>query len=201
MTDSQRNETWEPGTNLEIRFKFYSRSYSLKEFAETVEGIEALMVLSELDHVGLPWDADWRGQVVPSEEGAPKWYEVQRDRTSSHVWIEKVSLSTPLEVVIYVSAISSALFAMMRGFIDLKNRKHRSDQLAAETRRAMAKAESDTELFSLITKRITGDLPEEEFDVLMGVPVIRKAMNLALNAGDQVDSADIRPIQADPDVK
>lgn len=95
MTDSQENENWEPGTDLRVRLKFDSRSYSLNEFVETIEGIEALMVLSELEDVDLPREADWRGQVVPSQDLVPKWYELQRSKTTQHISVERVSLSSP----------------------------------------------------------------------------------------------------------
>jgi hypothetical protein len=86
---------------------------------------------------------------------------------------------------------------MLTGLIALKNSKRRSDQLAAETGRAIAKAETDTALYNLVTRAIAGQISPEELEILMRVPVIRKAMILALKSGGRVNSVDIRPIQAD----
>lgn len=71
--------------------------------------------------------------------------------------------------------------------------------MAAETRRAIAKADNYTLMFELIANRIKRELPEEEFDILMRVPVIHKAVGLALQSGGEVDDVELEPPPEEPE--
>ncbi|MDF9749184.1 hypothetical protein [Arthrobacter sp. ES3-54] len=151
MTDSDAHDQdadsdYEGDPRIFLRFR--GRGYDLKGFTQMIEGIEALVVLLLADSEGLDFEEGANGERALDEASVEKWYTRQRNITAKRIDVWEVRLSSPLEVVLYVAAISSVLTVMIQQWMNVRDKHTASRKRLAKTRRD----ETESELEQLAHK-------------------------------------------------
>jgi hypothetical protein len=183
----------------EITLTFESRIYHLNEFKETMEGIEALLTLGSITEQGLEMQLQFGGEPVLQASSIPSWYESQREAVSSNIIVEKVSLSSPLEIILIAGYMSTQLALMLRSWIGVKNAMHRSHRLAAETNSVVARAAAEREAYEFLGNVFAGRIPIKDAKPILSDPTIRKVLEQATKPMQHLQSIEVnaRPVDSE----
>jgi hypothetical protein len=195
MSEAQANG--ESDSEVEIRLTFEDHTYSLNEFVETIDGIEAAVFLAAANAVGLEAGMQIGGPPVLQEETISQWYDIQRVNVASQIVVQKVSLNSPMDIVIWVSTvsgISGAIVAMLRGWIYLNNDLHVNRGLRAKT-------DAQEAAYQFLGDALAGRIPPEQVVQVTDNPLLKKALHQAAKTIGKIENIEIKAKHTDPDVK
>ncbi|MDN4611471.1 hypothetical protein [Arthrobacter burdickii] len=105
---------------VELKLRFVSRDYTLPQLRKRLQDIEALLTLLLADRTALPRPS--RGRVVGRATITGSYVrrrtaaEEELDALMKGVVVEKVSLSSPLEILIVITAAAPAVAGIIKLF-------------------------------------------------------------------------------------
>lgn len=182
MTDSDdpgQGATNDHDGDLRIFLRFRGRGYDLKQFTQMIEGIEALIVLLLADSEGLDFEMGANNERTLDEASVEKWYTKQRSITAERIDVGEVRLISPLEVVLYVAATSSLLAAMIRQWMNVRDKHNESRKRAAKASRDKTESELEQLAHKFLGEVISGKISPDTAKKILKDPTIRKAIKRA----------------------
>jgi cell division protein FtsL len=187
--------------DLEIYLVFRGRGYDLKQFTRMIQGIEALIVLVLADSEGLDFEEKGNAESTLYEASTEKWYLKQRRIAAARIDVSRVILSSPLEFILYVAAISSALAVILQQRISVRNQYNESRNLAAKTDRDVREFETEQLAQKFIAGVISGNISPSAAKKILKEPIIKKAIDRSTKSLKHLKSVKYRRLAEDSDEK
>lgn len=173
---------------LELHLKFKSRDYTLPQLRSRLEDVEALLVLLLADKSMLPLSSS------KSSIGERMQAELDQAELLRGVVVEKVSLSSPLEIVAIITATASATAAVIKimpKIIAIKNEWNDSRVKRAESNLRIDRIMLERKLVKVIADE-TDKLSEAEYQKASQKNATKKLVKAAALALSQLDIAETK---------
>lgn len=161
-----------------IRLRFADQRYALSELVETLEGLEYLILLVNLREQD-------EGQALPAHGSRDlDWLDGLRNQDHVQVEVQRLSLNSPLEVLLHVGAISTTIVSLLGSWIALRDRL---------TNSRLKKARADDEIETLVVRRmarghIVARLSERDYEDLAKGDPLKKMIDTSAESLMRLES-------------
>lgn len=195
---------------IQVRLRFESRNYDLASLARRIQDVEALMnfllapklVLNGSDKLTSVRERQsiFRSRNTRATQAralGPMAYKVAnrhiRSLTRSRVDVERVSLNSPLEIIMTVSAGAAALggvVALLPKMIDVKNKWNDSRVQRAESNIQVDRIELERRITQMVSEQIDAIDPNTYFSLPADHPskqIVRSGIR-ALSSLDEAEA-------------
>lgn len=197
MGDAAVMERTAADHRLELKLRFVSRDYTLPQLRRRFQDVEALLILLLADKTMLPL-SNYRHTIYKTKSGA--WMnhrtvaQTEQSDLLKGVVIEKVSLSSPLEILAIITASATAVAALVKlmpKIIEVKNDWNESRVKRADSNLKLDEIELQRKLVQILSTE-ADKMTSDGYEAAAASNPTRKLVRSAARAIAQLDDVETK---------
>ncbi|SDP33453.1 hypothetical protein SAMN04487914_108101 [Arthrobacter sp. ok909] len=193
-----------PSESGEIRLNFASKNYMMFTFVQLIEDLENLTVMAvaarQLFDELTPYELETEDLTERISNG--------RTGTAENVWVRRVLLTSPLEIILLIASVSPAITSILLSWIGVKSAwemsrilKLREELLRIQVNIAAAEEQArldELELRRMVIRVLMRDIADAQFTIedLMNLPEdhpYRQMLDRVIRGLIQIDKVEFTP--------